>query len=168
MFYRLKFEHSLAFIDPVDYAILKRWKNPSPIDEWQTIGLRYRFDSQKPQVMGLHNIMVWHVELVEVLNPLIGTAYQVLPVQIDDDKFFAIHITNTVNCLDPDKSRFKRFKNRNIGVEHYVLRTDKIGTAHLFTIPDDGNSVIFSSEQLKTQFDQYQWSKVSFLPVEVM
>lgn len=166
MFYRLEFDSVLSFIDRADYAILKLWKNPSPLEEWQPLQLEYQSDAPRQHVMGLHSIMIWQSELVETLAPICGTAYQALPVVIDDNKHSALHITHSVDCLDSVHSRFKRFKNRNIGVEHTVLRADCVGDAHLFTIPDDGYSTIFASNHLKAQFDQYDWSGVSFVPVE--
>jgi hypothetical protein len=166
MFYRLEFNSVLSFIDSADYAILKMWKNPSPLDGWQPLQLEYQSDAPRHHVMGLHSIMIWQAALVEALDPLLDTAYQALPVVIDDNKHFALHITQSVDCLDPVHSRFKRFKNRNIGVEHIVLRADCVGDAHLFTIPDDGYSTIFASKQLKSQFDKCGWSGVSFAPVE--
>lgn len=131
--YRLTFDSVLSFIESSDYAILKTWKNPTPIDGWQ--GLQLATQSRIPHqpVMGLHHVMVWQVALYEALSPLIGTACQALSVAVDDVRHVAIHITQSMDCLDPDHSQFKRFKNRNIGVTHYVLGADCVGDTHLFT-----------------------------------
>ena len=166
MFYRLKFDSVLSFINMADYALLKIWKNPAPIDEWKILKLTCQSDVSHQHVMGLHNIMVWQMEVLEMLTPLLGTAIQALPVTIDGVDHVAIHVTHTIDCLDEIHSQFKRFKNRNIGVEHYVLRADCVGDANLFAIPDDGYSAIFVSAHLKEQFEQHQWQGLSFIPIE--
>jgi hypothetical protein len=165
MLYRLKFDSILSFVDASDYAILKTWKNPSPIDDWQALKLNYQSNSSPQHVMGLHSIMIWDIELVETLSPIISNAFQALPVKINDRNYGAIHITQSIDCLDHDHSQFKRFKNRNIGVEDYVLRADCVGDTSLFTIPDDGYSAIFVSPQLKAEFVQHQWTGLSFIPI---
>jgi len=166
MFYRLKFDSGLSFVNMADFAMLKTWKNPAPIDDWQALELAYQPDVPRQHVMGLHTVMIWQMELLETLTPLIGKAIQALPVKIEDTDCVAIHITHAINCLDQNNSQFKRFKNRNIGVEHYVLRADCVGDAHLFTLPDDGYSAIFASTHLKTQIELHQWQGLSFTPIE--
>ena len=149
-----------------DYLILKRWKNPTPIGEWQPIQLTSATTLPQQHVMGLHNIMIWQLTLAENLKSLIERACQALPVTIDDKQYAAIHVTQSIDCLDPDLSQFKQFKNRNIGVEHYVLRSTDIGNANLFTIPDDGYTALFASETLRSRFIESKWTGLSFLPVE--
>jgi len=164
--YRLNFDSVLSFVDLADFAILKTWKNPNPIVDWDVLKLTTQPDSSCQHVMGLYSVMVWDVRSFEVLSPLIDTACQALPVLIDQTSYIAIHITQSINCLDPDHSQFKRFKNRNIGVDHYVLRADCVGDTHLFTIPDDGYSAIFVSPQFKTLFEQHHGTGLSFIPVD--
>lgn len=166
MFYRLKFDSVLSFVNMDDYAMLKTWKKPSPIEDWQGLELTCQSDVPRQHVMGLHTIMVWKMELLQYLSPLLGATIQGLPVTLDETDFVAIHIISAKNCLDKDHSQFKRFKNRTIGVERYVLRADCVGDAHLFVIPDDGYSAIFASTQLKEQFEKHQWQGLSFIPIE--
>lgn len=164
MIYRLEFESQLSLIETADYTIFKAWKNPQPIMNWQPVRVQYDDESTMSDMMGLRAIMVWHSSVVDKHS---SSDYQALPIQLDDAIYYAIHITNVNNCLDADRSQFKRFKNRNIGVEHYVFRAGCIGDAMLFTIPDDGYSAIFASGEFKTWFDANGWTGLSFLSVEM-
>lgn len=164
MIYRLEFASPLSLIETADYTIFKAWKNPQPITNWQPIRVQLDDEYTLSDVMGLRSIMVWHSSVADALS---SSDFQALPIQLDDATYYAIHITNVNNCLDADRSQFKRFKNRNIGVEHYVLRARCIGDAMLFTIPDDGYSAIFASDDFKTWFDKNGWTGLSFLSVEI-
>lgn len=164
MIYRLEFEDVVTPANIVDYGIFKRWKNPEPIQAWQPIPLKRTNPESLPDVMGLRSIMIWQPALIEAVP---SDDYQALPVTLDDATYYAIHITRVLDCLDTDRSVFKRFKNRNIGVEQYILRADCIGDVLLFTIPDDGYSAIFASQRFKPQVDEQGWRGLSFVPVEM-
>lgn len=164
MIYRLEFEDVVSLANTADYGIFKIWKNPEPIQAWQSIPLKSSNPASLPDVIGLRSIMVWQLALVEVIP---SDDYQALPVTLDDMTCYAIHITRVLDCLDAKRSIFKRFKNRNIGVEHYVLRANCVGDALLFTIPDDGHSAIFASETFKSQVEEERWTGLSFFPVEM-
>ena len=166
MIYRLKFDSQLSFSNPSDYPILKSWKNPSPIEDWKTLRLTRQSNSAQASVMGLHSMMIWQMGLFVELSPLIDRACQALAVDIDETQQVAIHITTSMDCLDQNHSQFKRFKNRNIGVDKYVLRADCVGDAHLFTIPDDGYTAIFVSASFKAQYEQHKGTGLSFMPIE--
>jgi len=163
MIYRLAFEDVASPVNTADYGIFKTWKKTKPIPTWQPIPLQHSA-SVLADVIGLRRIMIWQSVLVDMLP---SDDFQALPVTIGDMTFYAIHITRVLDCLDTARSIFKRFKNRNIGVEHYVLRANCVGDVLLFTIPDDGYSVIFASEQFKAQIEEQGWTGLTFIPVEV-
>lgn len=164
--YQLVFEHSLSFVDETNFPLLKRWKNPTLIDSWQPIQLEYRHDPIFEQVLGLHRIMIWQPELLEMLTPLLAHSIQALPVYIADKRYCAIHITRSVDCLDKDHSQFRRFKNRIIGIETYVLRCNALESEPIFTISEDGNAAIFVSDTIKLYFEEKNWTGLTFIPVK--
>lgn len=164
MIYRLDYDSTLSLAHVGDYSIFKTWKNPEPIQEWQPISV-IQVDTTSPfNVTGLNSIMIWETTLI---NNCPSSDYQALPVTMNDTIYYAIHITRVLDCLDAGRSVFKRFKNRNIGVEHYVLKADCVEDAHLFTIPDDGHSAIFASERFKSQVEEQGWTGLTFTPVEL-
>lgn len=167
MIYRLAWNSRLQFAQQADYHILKTWKNPKPITDWQAIPLTHSQDILLSDVIGLHNIMVWKQALVDDLSSLAGDCFQALPVIADDAIYSAIHITCAVDCLHSEKSQFRRFKNRNIGVEHYVLQADCVANQTIFTVPDDGYSAIFVSQRIKQIYEAGGFSGLEFIAVEL-
>ena len=162
MIYRLDYESRLSLDTTDDYSIFKIWKNPAPIDDWQPLALTY--SGELPDVIGLRSIMLWAGDKAQTFQ---STDYQALPVTINGIPYYAIHITHVLDCLDQNQSQFKRFKNRNIGVEHYVLRADCIGDVSLFTIPDDGYSAIFATDDFKAWVSAQGWTGLSFFEVQL-
>ncbi|GEM_PF-2108029 len=167
MIYQLQWESILSFANADDYAHLKTWKLPTPIEYWTAIPVALKVGAQQSDVMGLHSIMVWSTTVLDNLKPSIGDAIQALPIHLDADIYYAIHILKFLDCLDAEKSQFRRFKNRNIGVEAYVLEQTCIGDVPLFTIPDDGYSAVFVSDAIKQVIDHAGWTGVSFVEVSL-
>lgn len=165
--YQLQWESVLSFANPDDYALLKIWKHPASITDWTPISVALKDDTVESDVMGLHSIMVWSRDVLDAFAPLINDCIQALPISLNNGEYFAIHITSALDCLDADKSQFRRFKNRNIGVEQYVLRGDCISDTPLFTVPDDGYSAVFVSSDAKTVVDEAGWLGLTFSDIEV-
>ncbi len=167
MIYRLAWDSPLQFAQQDDYRILKTWKNPKPIVDWQAIPLTHPQDIPLSDVIGLHNIMVCKQALIDDLSSVAGDCFQALSVIVDNETYSAIHIICAVDCLHPEASQFRRFKNRNIGVEHYVLQADCVANQTIFTVPDDGYSAIFVSEQVKQIYEAGDFSGLEFIAVEL-
>lgn len=165
--YQLQWESALSFANSEDFALLKMWKHPTSITDWTPISVTMKDDAVKSDVMGLHSIMVWSQDAHDALVPLVNDCVQVLPINLNADTYFAIHITCALDCLDAEKSQFRRFKNRNIGVEQYVLRGDCISDKPLFIVPDDGYSAVFVSSEVKTVVDEVGWSGLTFTEIAV-
>ena len=165
MIYQLEFDRRLTLINTDDFSIFKAWKNPHPIANWQPVAVQFTDEAEPADVMGLRSIMVWHRSLLDGLSV---HDFQALPIQLENESYYAIHITQVRDCLDAEHSQFKRFKNRNIGVEHYVLRRDCADDTMLFTIPDDGYSAIFATEKFRLVVVENDWTGLTFLPVALV
>jgi len=165
MIYQLSWESGLAFAEAGDYALLKTWKQPAPMTDWTPITVTPKADTERQDIMGLHNIMVWSHVVLDGVASIVDDAIQALPVYLDGTTHYAIHVTCALDCLDAAQSQFRRFKNRNIGVEDYVLRSDCVANAALFTVPDDGYSAVFVSDAVKSMVEDMGWTWVSFSDV---
>lgn len=166
-YYMLEYAHQLEFIDPADYAILKSWKTPQPLNQWRDLSLRRIDDSPLADATGAHSMLIVRLEVWEALEIVIGSAVETLPVDIAGDSAYALHVLQVVDCLDRDESIFRRFKNRVIGVEHYVLRQQALNGQALFVIAEDGYSRIFVSDKVKQVFEGYHFTGLVFVPVAI-
>jgi hypothetical protein len=160
--YQLHPQRALDFADVADYAHLKTWKQPAHIMDWSPIAVTLQDKATLADIMGLHHMMIWSQDVLDTLAPHVEGVIQALPVTLNSTPYYAIHITHALDCLDTEASQFRRFKNRNIGVEAYVLRGDCVGDTPIFTVPDDGYSAIFVSSALKQVIEDAQWAGVSF------
>lgn len=160
--YQLHPQRALDFVDVANYVHLKTWKHPAPIMDWSPIVVRLQDNATPADIMGLHHMMIWSQDVLDALSSHVEGIIQALPVTLNSTTYYAIHIIHALDCLDTEASVFRRFKNRNIGVETYVLRGDCVGDTPLFTVPDDGYSAIFVSSVLKQIIEDAQWAGVSF------
>jgi len=160
--YQLSWESPLTFANSNDYALLKIWKQPTLIMDWQAITVTQKENTTLSDVMGLHGIMVWSEAVCDALHPVVSDTIQLLPVHLNDETYHAVHITHVLDCLDKEQSQFRRFKNRNIGVERYVLRADCVADTPLFVLPDDGYSAVFVSDIVKAVIDDNHFTGLTF------
>lgn len=166
-YYWLEYTHQLDFVDQADYAILKSWKTPQPLDQWRDLSLRRIDDNPLPDATGAHRMLIVSARVWDLLENVIRSAVEALPVDIAGHSAYALHVLQVVDCLDKEKSVFRRFKNRVIGVEDYVLRSEALDEQAVFVIAEDGYSRIFVSDIVKRVFEEYHFTGLVFVPVAI-
>lgn len=103
--------------------------------------------------------MVFSERAVQALHHHLRDSVEVLPVQYPGNKkYYIIHFTKNLDCLDNEKSSVQRYEwGKVASIDKYVF-TNKVNGAHFFTLPETrGNEVIVSKEFV----DEVQYKKLT-------
>lgn len=113
------------------------------ISQWQ-VPTAHGFEDN-PEVQGdfpsLSNywkIPVLSQRALNVLRPLLGNSYEILPINHPSgDPFAIVHIMDTIDCLDCDKSELTRDENvgRVSQIHRYALKEEMLSGKHIFKLP---------------------------------
>ena len=85
------------------------------------------------------HIPVFDKKAVDIMKDyLIGNAEN-LPIFCEDREFFAINVTNVLDCIDYEASEYKTFRDgvRIMRFVKYAFIEDKIKNVHIFKIKDE-------------------------------
>ncbi len=84
----------------------------------------------------------WRVPVVsqpawDALNPLIGYCCEALPIiHLTGKPYYIVHVMETVDCLDTDRSEVKRFSDGGImRIVRYSFRHELLPGKHIFKLP---------------------------------
>lgn len=103
-------------------------------------------------------IPVFSRRALNILNPLIADAIDVLDLICDEGEFYGINVTRVINAIDYSKSEYVTFSDgiRIMAFQKYVFRTDMdLNTHHIFKIVDEPTRWSFVSDQFKTLVENY-------------
>ncbi|HEY7115373.1 MAG TPA: hypothetical protein VH475_02240 [Tepidisphaeraceae bacterium] len=85
--------------------------------------------------------------MVDKLAYPLRTAGELLPVNHEGREFLLLNVTEVINCLDREKTEFRRFTSDGIGLHpvKYAFHARRF-TAPVFKIPEQVKSSIFAVE----------------------
>src|SRR5690349_17620637 len=74
---------------------------------------------------------------VRALSIFLDSTSQILPLEHETEKYYAINVLNIVDALDKQKSKIKYFSSgRIMEIEEYFFNCDKLKDQHIFKIPE--------------------------------
>ncbi|MBX9788860.1 MAG: hypothetical protein K2Y37_08075 [Pirellulales bacterium] len=90
-----------------------------------------------PSLSNYNQIPVMSERAWEALRPVIGYCCEALPIIHPTGKpFFIVHVMETVNCLDFDRSEVKRYSDGGImRIVRYALIDERLHGKHIFKLP---------------------------------
>lgn len=72
-----------------------------------------------------------------VLEPLIRSSAEALPINSSDGAYYIIHVLDIVDCLDHDRSKIVRLPSGGVmDVEKYVFKEGCLKDKHIFRLPE--------------------------------
>lgn len=104
-----------------------------------------------PSLSNFWRIPVFSKRAWDALRPLIGYRCEALPIIHPNDKaFYIIHVMETVDCLDADRSELKRYTDRGImRVVHYFLRKEMLCGKHIFKLPRQSGAELIVDDEFR-------------------
>lgn len=154
--------------DHYDSFIPVKWPNVNEIqsfdgrckkDKWIPLKVK-QMNSRKNIKLSdapLFFLPVFSKRAVDVLYPLIGDSVELLELDFSEGQYFAIHVTNVLNVIDYDKSKYVMFSdNKKIMMfEKYAFRLcDEIKQSHIFKIVDEPLKWAFVSDTFKNMVEE--------------
>lgn len=100
---------------------------------------------------------VFSKQAVDILFPLIEDSVELLELDFSEGQYFGIHVTNVLNVIDYEKSKYVMFSdNKRIMLfEKYAFRLcDEIKQSHIFKIVDEPLRWAFVSDTLKKRVEE--------------
>lgn len=87
----------------------------------------------------------------DILHPYIKEFAQFFEISTNCGQWYAVNVTNIVDCLDLDNSRIQRFPStgRVMRIDEYVFHDEAIKDNHLFLLPESRNSFPYATEYFK-------------------
>jgi hypothetical protein len=106
-------------------------------------------------------------QAITILEQYLQGNTEILNLKSRVGNYSIINVTNVIDCIDYDKSDFKRFKSSGEIMKFfkYCFIADKIAGAHIFKITDLPHGYVFVSDDFKTKVEQsglvgYEFIKV--------
>lgn len=140
------------YSDEIHYDMVQFDPMPTP-DEFQTFDGRskmrewvplsvVRMEPEKALPMsdapGI-SLLILSKSALDTVRSLIGGDAEILPLVSDKGEFYIINTTTVLNCVDYEKSMYKKFSDgkRIMRFEKYILKEDIIRGHNVFIIPDE-------------------------------
>lgn len=150
----------------VDHYENLTWKNDIDIDEVQTFDGRPKFKNWNPiQVKRMYDrefsnspglsshIPIFDQSAVDILKDLLIGNAEILPLDCEYGKYFAINVIKVLDCIDYEKAEFKMFRDgkRIMRFTKYAFDLLKVGNEHLFKIVDEPLRRPFVSDEFRNR-----------------
>jgi hypothetical protein len=120
--------------------------------EWKPIAVRKMENKELSNAPGFHShIPVFDGTALDQVSDLILDGAEVLPMLSLDGEFYAINVTDVLDCIDYDKSVFKKFSDgkRIMRFIKYEFIADIVRGKHIFKIVDEPLRRPFVSDEFR-------------------
>lgn len=122
------------------------------INDWNPIKVKRMYDREFSNTPGFSaHIPVFDEKALSSLRDLIEDNAEVLPLDCEEGDFYAINVTNVLDCIDYDKSQYKTFRDgkRIMRFTKYVFNPEKVTSQNLFKISDEPLKRPFVSDKFR-------------------
>ena len=96
-------------------------------------------------------ICILNQKSIDKMWHLFSPYSEILPLASYEGTFFIVHVTNVLDCIDYQRSIFKKFQNppenRIMRFIKYAFHIDKIGSNMIFKIIDQPKSDAFVTQE---------------------
>jgi hypothetical protein len=138
-------------------------------DEWIAPVARVYKEDPEPQgdfptVYNYGKIPVVSQRAWDVLRPLIGYCCEALPIIHPTGKpFYMIHVLETIDCLDEERSEVKRFTDGGImRILRYSFKEQMLEGKHIFKLPVTSSSGLFVDEVFRSAVERNELKGLLF------
>lgn len=143
---------NLTWKDKIDIDYIQSFDGAAKKENWNPVKVKRMYDREFSNTPGLSpHIPVFDEKAISVLGDLIIGNAEILPIDCENGKFYAINVTNVIDCIDYEKSQFRTFRDgkRIMKFEKYVFIKEKIEGMNLFKIKDEPLKRPFVSEKFR-------------------
>lgn len=117
------------------------------------------------------DVIIMRKKSIEMLEPVMGNI-EVLPLDCDFGDYWAINVLDVLDCIDYEKSKFKRFPQtptnpnpRIMLFEEFAFVKEAIQGHHVFKIKDQPKSHMFVDDLFVEMVERNAISGMKFIPV---
>lgn len=115
----------------------------------------------------LTSINVLSARAKEALSRFLDESGELLPVELNGEKYYINHVTKVLPALDLNKSEVEKFSSGEImRVLKYVLKEKVVGKADIFKLTGV-NWLVFASERFVNVVKETGLLGFKFVPIEV-
>lgn len=123
---------------------------------WSPMKIKMIGDKQLSDATCLNlitGIPVFNNKAIEVLNNLLKSNIEILPLRYNKEELYAINVTKVLNCIDYDKSIYIKFKSsgRIMVFEEYAFKEECVEGNHIFKIIDEPKRGAFVSDEFRNE-----------------
>ena len=140
----------LAFEDS-DFDTLRSLDGRSVRDAWRPLRVKRLYEgkySNAPRFVS--NIPVFDRRAVNVLQESISDAAEILPLVSADGEFYAINVTQVLDCIDYTASEYETFSDgRIMRFVQYAFVENAVQRKHFFKIIDETMRSPFVSDEFR-------------------
>jgi len=103
-----------------------------------------------PSLNNRWRIPIFSQRAWDALKPLIGYCCEALPiVHPSGNPFYIIHVMETIDCLDTNRSEFSLNGTRISRVYKYCLKLDMLREKHIFKLPRESGADLIVDDKFR-------------------
>jgi hypothetical protein len=147
---------SLILPKSLSYSkIFEGFDSEHPIKRWNAVRCPVYRVGQRGDFPSLSGFVpAFSGRALKALQPLLGEQIEALPLECDEDSFFAIHVLQVVNCLDEARSELERDPDGEVfHIGRYVFDEKCLHGKHLFRLRQAPMYKVFASTSFKKQVE---------------
>lgn len=154
--WHLKFEvdeyDNLTPAEEFDLDEIQSFDGRRKINDWKPMIVKKIEDKPLSNAPGFSShIPVIDKLALEKLYDIINDFVEILPLQCSEGEYYALNITEVLDCIDYEKSEYKTFSDgiRIMRFIKYSFREDKVNGKHIFKIVDEPRRRPFVSDEFR-------------------
>lgn len=145
---------NLEWEGKLDLGLVQSFNGSQKVKDWKPINVKRMYDREFSNTPGLaSHIPVLDDKAIAILQDLLKGNAEILPLNCKEGDFFAINVTNILDCVDYKKSEYKTFRDgkRIMRFIKYVFKPQELISQHLFKIPDEVLKRPFVSDEFRNR-----------------
>lgn len=145
--------HSFVLANEIPYAILDPLDEANPIEKkWTSVQVKLEKSYEMGDFAYLRpGVPVVSSSALEILRPIISVDVEFLPINLESEPFFAIHVLTTLDCLDMKRSEIVRFPSGGImDIDKFVLKAGCVAEHAMFRLKKAESKYVFVSDEFKS------------------
>ena len=136
-----------------DISFIQSFNGTSKEKEWAPIELKCMYSNREfSNTPGLSaHIPVFDKKAVDILKNYLRGSAEILPIICENTEFYAINVTNVVDCIDYETSEYRTFRDgkRIMRFIKYAFDEKKVENIHIFKIKDEPLRSPFVSDEFR-------------------
>ena len=148
---------NIAWENEIDIYFIQSFDGTEKKKDWIPVPVKRMYMRAFSDTPGLSpHIPVFSKKAADVLNDLLAGNAETLPLDCADGIFYAVNVTTVLDCIDYQRSRYKKFRDgkRIMRFMEYAFDAKKIKGVHIFKIKDEPLKRPFVSEQFKKAVEE--------------